>query len=207
MSMTVARDDARHAGERDSRPAAAKVALWVFMAVVTVLFAQFLHAYIARMDYADWQRLPTLPTVWLNTALLAASSAALQWARQAGRRGQLGGMKTGLLLGGVLALGFLGGQLWLWRQLTALDYALTSGPASSFFYLLSGLHGLHLIGGLVAWGLTARRVWRDGLSEDAALAVQLCARYWHFLLALWLVLFGLLFLIPPATIQEICRRF
>lgn len=207
MSMTATRHNAPRPAEGDSRPAAAKPALWLFMAVVAVLFAQFLHAYIARMEYADWQRLPTLPTVWLNTSLLVLSSAALQWAQVTGRHGRVGGMKAGLLLGGLLAFGFLAGQLWLWQQLNALDYALTSGPASSFFYLLSGLHGLHLIGGLIAWGMTARRVWRSGMTAQGALALQLCARYWHFLLAVWLVLFGLLFLIPPATIQEICRSF
>ena len=103
MSMTATRNDAQHPTEQNNRPAAAKPALWLFMAVVTVLFAQFLHAYIARMDFADWQRLPTLPTVWLNTALLAASSAALQWAQLAGRHGRGGAVKAGLLLGGLLA--------------------------------------------------------------------------------------------------------
>lgn len=203
--MSVAQS-ARHDadGARDGMPSAGKPALWVFMGVVTVLFAQFLHAYIVRMGYADWQRLPTLPTVWLNTVLLLLSSAALQWAQVAGRHGRRAGMRGGLFLGGVLALAFLAGQLWLWRQLTALDYVIASGPASSFFYLLSGLHGVHLIGGLVAWGMTIRRVGHNGVTADGLLAVELCARYWHFLLALWLVLLGLLFIVPPATILAIC---
>lgn len=202
--MTAAQSTAHGAREPDDTSTAAKPALWLFMAVVTVLFAQFLHAYIVRMDYADWRPLPALPTVWLNTALLVSSSAALQWAQLAGRRGQIGRLKTALLAGGVLAFAFLGGQLWLWRQLTMQDYALTSGPASSFFYLLTGLHGLHLMGGLVAWGMTTSRVWREDLTTRSVIGLQLCARYWHFLLALWLVLFGMLFIIPPATILAIC---
>jgi cytochrome c oxidase subunit 3 len=203
--MSVAQSARQEAGgAQDGMPTAGKPALWVFMGVVTVLFAQFLHAYIVRMGYADWQRLPTLPTVWLNTVLLLLSSTALQWAQVAGRHGRLASMRGGLFLGGVLALAFLAGQLWLWRQLTALDYAIASGPASSFFYLLSGLHGVHLIGGLVACGMTIRRVGHNGVTADGLLAVELCARYWHFLLALWLVMFGLLFIVPPATILAIC---
>lgn len=199
---TTAHDERGHAPSP-----AARLGLWLFMMVVTVLFLQFLHAYIARMDYADWRPLPTPWTAWLNTLLLALGSAALQWARVAARRGWDAGLRAGLLAGGILAFAFLAGQLWLWQQLGELDYRVASNPANSFFYMLTGLHGLHLLGGLVAWGKTATRVWRGAETARVRVSVELCAVYWHFLLAVWLVLFGLLFLVPPATIQAICRSF
>ena len=89
--------------------------------------------------------------------------------------------------------GILAGQLLAWRQLNAAGYFLAANPGNAFFYLFTGLHGLHLLGGLVALGMTANKVWRGGFEvKEVRLSVQLCAVYWHFLLALWLVLFTLL---------------
>jgi cytochrome c oxidase subunit III len=81
----------------------------------------------------------------------------------------------------------------VWQQLNAAGYFLATNPANAFFYLFTGLHGLHLLGGLVALGMTANKVWRGGFeAKEVRLSVQLCAVYWHFLLALWFVLFTLL---------------
>ena len=68
-----------------------------------------------------------------------------------------------------------------------------TNPAIAFFYLITGLHGLHLLGGLVAWGRTVTKVWGDFDEAKVTQSVELCTVYWHFLLLVWLVLFGLLF--------------
>jgi len=103
------------------------------------------------------------------------------------------GVGDGLLVGGLFAVTFLVGQLLAWQQLNAAGYFLAANPANAFFYLFTGLHGLHLLGGLVALGMTANKVWWGGFEvKEVRLSVQLCAVYWHFLLALWLVLFTLL---------------
>jgi cytochrome c oxidase subunit 3 len=102
-------------------------------------------------------------------------------------------MKTGLLVGGGFAVGFLAGQLAAWRQLDAMVVFDITNPAIAFFYLITALHGLHLAGGLVAWGRTFAGVLRGIDPARTALRVRLCATYWHFLLVLWLALFGLLF--------------
>ena len=93
----------------------------------------------------------------------------------------------------MLAVAFLVGQLLAWRELVAAGYALASNPANSFFYLLTAVHGLHVLGGLVAWPGDARG-WRgsETETEEVRLSVDLCAIYWHFLLFVWLVLFALL---------------
>ena len=102
------------------------------------------------------------------------------------------GVRDGLIFGGLFALAFLAGQLLAWRQLDAAGYFLAANPANAFFYLLTGVHGLHLLGGLVALGMTAAKAWRGFEVDQVRLSVRLCAIYWHFLLAVWLVLFGLL---------------
>ena len=84
------------------------------------------------------------------------------------------------------------GQLLVWRQLGSLGYFVDSNPSNSFFYLITGLHGLHLLGGLVAWFRASVRLWRGAEVAKIRMSVELCAVYWHFLLLVWLVMFGLL---------------
>jgi cytochrome c oxidase subunit III len=167
----------------------AKLGLWVFMGVVTVLFSIIASTYVTRMGFADWRPLPEPRLLWLNTGVLILSSVAMQWAQVAARRGRKDSLRVGLLAGGVFAGAFLGGQLWAWQQLGASGYFLALNPANTFFYLITALHGLHLAGGLVAWGKTTIEVWR-GL--EVRLSVELCAVYWHFLLVVWLGLFVLM---------------
>ena len=165
---------------------AAMIGLGVFVS------ALFISAYFMRMQVADWVQLPAPTLLWFNTGALILSSAALQYAHVAARRGQVEGVRDGLMLGGALALTFLAGQLLAWRQLNAAGYFLAANPGNAFFYLFTGVHGLHLLGGLVALGMTADKVWRGFEVNQVRLSVRLCAIYWHFLLALWLVLFSLL---------------
>ena len=144
------------------------------------------------MEFADWRALPEPWLLWLNTGSLIASSIAFQAALAAAHRGNLVRVKDGLATGGIFALAFLVGQFLVWQQLAALGYFAQENPANAFFYLFTALHGLHLLGGLVAWSRTTTRVWRGSTAEQIRLGVELCAVYWHFLLIVWLVLFGLM---------------
>lgn len=166
----------------------ARVGLWVFMAVASVLFSALVSAYLVRMNLPDWRSLPEPKLLWLNTALLGLSSLFLQRATWASRQQRLEATRRNLRLGGLLGFAFVAGQLLAWSQLQAMGYFLTSNPSSSFFYLMTALHALHLLGGLVAWGVVSSR------TPPAPLAVELCTTYWHFLLLVWLVLYGLLLL-------------
>ncbi len=175
-----------------SQPAV-KLGLVAFLAVVTSLFALFISAYTMRMGYADWRPMPEPDLLWLNTGILILSSVGLQWASSAAKRNRIRGMRFGLMAGGACAVGFVAGQLLAWQQLTASGYFLASNPANAFFYVITALHALHLLGGLVAWGRTVIRVWWRGFdASQVRLSVELCAVYWHFLLVVWLILFGLL---------------
>jgi cytochrome c oxidase subunit 3 len=171
----------------------ARVGLWVFLAVVTSFFGLFISAYSMRMELADWQPMPEPRLLWLNTGLIVASSAMFEWTRHAAETGRAGGVKLGLAAAGALAIGFLAGQLVAWQELNASGYFASRNAANAFFYLLTGLHGLHVLGGLAVWGRTTGRMWAGTAKlGEVRSSVQLCALYWHFLLLVWLVLFGLL---------------
>lgn len=189
-------------GTGASRLPAAKVGLGVFLAVVGSLFALFLSAYLIRMDTGDWRPLPVPTVLWFNTGLLILSSIALQWAQINARRDDLEGAQTGLLAAGVLAVAFLAGQFVAWRQLDASGYYLASNPANTFFYVLTALHGLHLLGGIVALGRATVRAWRGVAIAKLRMSIELCAVYWHFLLLIWLIVFGLLLLGADASLAN-----
>jgi len=166
-----------------------KVGLGVFLAVVGSLFALFISAYSIRMQMPDWRTLPLPKILWLNTGMLVLSSVALRSAQSAARRDEAGELRLALLAAAVTSLAFLSGQILAWRQLTADGYLLTSNSANAFFYILTGIHGLHLLGGLAALGMTIGKAWRqDNAPERLRLSVDLCAMYWHFLLLVWLVI-------------------
>jgi cytochrome c oxidase subunit 3 len=184
--------DDLYAGDASSG-LAKKLALRVFLAVVAVLFMLLVTAYGGRMAYEDWRPAPQVSLLWANTLVLILSSFALQWAQYSVRRGQMDAMRVGLLAGGAFTVVFLFGQVLAWRQLGAMVYFEVTNPAIAFFYLITGLHGLHLLGGLVAWGRTVAKVWGDFDAAKVRQSVELCTVYWHFLLLVWLVLFGLLF--------------
>ncbi len=182
------------AEQRASSLASPHVGLRVFLAVATVLFTLFLVVYVERMALPDWRPLSEPGVLWLNTLLLVIGSAGFHWAWVNADRENLEGIKTGLLAGGMASFAFLAGQLWAWRLLVDLGYYDMGNPAIGFFYLLTGVHGLHLLGGLVAWFRTNAKVKAEVEMAQLRMSVELCAVYWHFLLVVWLVLFGLLLL-------------
>lgn len=192
-------------GPEGSTLPTAKIGLGVFLAVVGCLFALFTSAYFMRMALSDWQALPLPRVLWFNTGVLVLSSIALQCASVAARRGQIDTVRLGVVTAGLTALAFLVGQLVAWRELTADGYLLTANPANSFFYLITGMHGLHILGGLVALSRTTAGAWNGTRPERLRLSVELCAMYWHFLLFVWLAIFALL-AGWAASFIEICRQ-
>ena len=170
-----------------------KLGLGVFLAVVTSLFALFVSAYSIRMEYLDWRPLVEPAALWINTGILLGSSVCLQLAWNAARRSDFAAVKWGIAGGGLFAVLFIIGQLLIWGALTGSGYLIQGNPANAFFYLLTGVHALHLWGGLIALMRSARRVWSDDANpEEALLGVELCTVYWHYLFVVWVILFGLM---------------
>ena len=185
-------EDPGHAGTVTVPPA--KVGLWILLAVITSLFSLFISAYYMRMGHAhgDWSPVALPRVLWLNTAMLILSSGGMQAALAAVRREQIDRVWIGLIAGGLFALVFLVGQLWAWRQLNETGYFLSS-PAAAFFYLVTAVHGVHLLGGLFVWSRTLVRAVPAGIAAIAVRSsVELCTVYWHYLLLVWLVLFAVL---------------
>ncbi|WP_176590317.1 heme-copper oxidase subunit III [Sphingobium sp. EM0848] len=168
------------------RPSAGTVGTLAYFAVATVMFTLLVAAYLMRMglhggvDHVhDWKPMPHPPLLWINTLVLIASSLAWEGAR---RRGDI----RAAIAGAALGMLFLAGQVLLWQHYQAAGYYLSTNPANAFFYLLTALHGLHIVGGLVAAG--------RALAAANMRNVALCAIYWHFLLVIWLILAALLLL-------------
>ena len=175
-----------------------KLGLRVFLVVVTVIFSLSVIAYGDRMLFANWKPMPETWVLWLNTGVLIVSGIAMQWAKINATRDNIVGVRDGLVFGGVLTVAFLVGQLYAWEQMVGLGYYANLNTANAFFYMLTGLHGVHMLGGLVAWArsmLKLHKVSRsDGSIADVRLSVELCTTYWHYLLMIWLIMFTLLLL-------------
>jgi cytochrome c oxidase subunit 3 len=173
--------------------AVAVVGVWLLVGAIVILFAAFTSTFVVRRAEADWRAGPVPALLWVNTAMLLASGAALEWARAAGRRADLDRVRAGLGAAAALGALFLGGQWMAWRQLTAAGIFISTGPHSAFFYLLTGAHALHVAGGV---GALLYVFWRARLATRVAAAAAMLpatAIYWHFVDVLWLYVFILLF--------------
>ena len=168
------------------------VGLTTFLAIATSLFALFISAYTLRMEEADWIPVKDPDLLWINTGFLVLASIAYHWTRNQVVGGSNDNLMAGLIAAGVLSLLFLFGQLTTWQQLQETGYYVSSNPANAFFYLLTAMHGLHLLGGMYVWGRSVQRVWSGAEADTVRVSVELCTIYWHFLLLVWVVVFGLL---------------
>jgi cytochrome c oxidase subunit III len=181
-------------------PSPARTGVWIGIAAIAMSFAAYTSAFVVRRGGApDWQHLSLPPILYLNTLVLLASSMTLergrrlltadaQWRTAATSRAP-GWLRLTLGLG----LLFLLGQLIAWRQLAAQGLYLSSGPSSGFFYLLTALHGLHLLGGIIALIYAMHRVRLPAPVLPSGV-VDATALYWHFMDGLWLYLLLLLIL-------------
>jgi len=182
----------------DSRAQRYRIGMWVGLASIAMMFTALSSAYIVRSASSnDWYPLAMPQVLFLSTALIIISSGTLEVARRNLKAAVPGGYSRWLLVTALLGLGFLVSQLVAWRQLTAQGVYLSSNPHSSFFYLLTAAHALHLFGGLVALLYLIARTRQvlgvaalDAKRRAVADAVSL---YWHFMDVLWIYLFVLLF--------------
>ena len=171
-----------------------QMGLWILLIAILMFFAGLSSAYIVLRGMPDWQSIEIPSILWLNTAILLASSAAVEAARKSLAHRRVDVMKTWILVSAVFAFLFLAGQLYAWRQLVAAGVYLPSTLHSSFFYILTGLHGIHLLGGISAMGYVLVRAFRNQIVPGEDESLKLCATYWHFMDGLWVYLFVLLVL-------------
>lgn len=173
--------------------------MWVGLASVTMMFTSLSSAYIVRSSAAnDWIQLPMPRVLLASTVFILASSVTIEVARRKLKAALTKAYAQWLFVTVILGIAFLALQLFAWRQLAAQGIYVSSNPHSSFFYLLTGAHAVHLAGGLLGLGflwLRSRRIADETAQlEKRQASADAVSIYWHFMDALWIYLFLLLFL-------------
>ena len=170
-----------------------KLGVRYIMIVSTVIFSLFIVSYSDRMLIHDWRSMPEPWLLWINTVVLILNSYFFHKTKIASDKIDYPKIKKGLFIVGFMAYLFLIGQVVVWYLLMSNDYYASSNPANAFFYLFTTLHGLHLLGGLIFWARTTSKLIKGNYKlSKLQHSIELCAIYWHFLLIVWLVLFGLM---------------
>jgi|SRR5580704_4857928 cytochrome c oxidase subunit 3 len=166
--------------------------IWIALFAITMSFAAFTSALFIRQASTDWTHIAAPRILFVSTAVLVLSSCLMELARRGfdeGSDSQIKDRGKGLMLLAatlVLGLAFVGGQYLAWKQLAAQGLFLATNPNSSFFYLLTGVHAAHVLGGIVALGyLLLLLAGRGSVRRNLLNGVVV---YWHFMAALWLYL-------------------
>lgn len=192
LAAQVEDEDADFASSVAVAPATA--ALWAVLATVLMLFAGFSSAYMVRRAGPDWVPIYAPPILWINTALLLFSSVALEIAKTSRKFGRQSAFRGWFLMAVGLGAAFVVGQWTAWRELAEQGIFLPTSPHGSFFYMLSAVHLVHVIGGMLALAVVFARRWSVAGKAAAGDPVNLCAVYWHLVTGIWVYLYCLLFL-------------
>ena len=202
--------------QRYERVSSRKFILWLGIVSIVMLFAGLTSAYIVRQGEGKWVNFQLPDLFIVSTVMIVLSSVTLQWALSSVKKNNTGSMNMALLLTAVFGLGFVLFQYLSWKQLIDGGISLTGtvkdininyeyirvgtenpadiqNVAGSFLYALTGLHVIHLLGGLIALTVVLWRAAKRKYSATNYEGISLCATYWHFLDGLWIYLY--LFLI------------
>jgi cytochrome c oxidase subunit III len=176
-----------------------RIGMWVGLASVTMMFTSLSSAYIVRASSAnDWIALPMPKVLIVSTILILASSVSLELGRRKLKASLTRAYTQWVVVTVILGVAFLASQLFAWQQLKTWGLYLSTNPHSSFFYLLTGAHAVHLSGGLLGLVfLWLRSRWittDDAILKKRQASADAVSIYWHFMDALWIYLFLLLFL-------------
>src|SRR2546430_716639 len=175
-----------------------RIGTWAAIAGIVMLFTALASAYIVRSASGDdWRPIAMPKVLWLSTALILISSVTMEVSRRALKQNRNSKYGSWLIVTVAIGIGFVASQLIAWRQLWRQGVYMASNPHSSFFYLFTAAHGVHLLGGLVALSclLLRTRKQRDTVEGELRRigAADAASIYWHFLDGLWISLFLLLF--------------
>jgi cytochrome c oxidase subunit 3 len=166
-----------------------KFILWLFLVSIIMLFASQTSAYLVRRAEGNWLEFEMPRIFWYSTAVLLFSSLAMQWAYFSAKKDQFKQLKIAISITFVLGLIFLGMQFEGWKQLVSMNVYFVGNPSGSFFYVFTGLHGFHIISGLIVLFFSWMAAFRLKVHGKNLRRIQICVTYWHFLDILWLYLF------------------
>ena len=171
----------------------ARLGVRTIMVVSTVIFSLFIVSYSDRMLVHDWRSLSEPWLLWINTIILIFTSFVFHKAKVSSDKNEFEKAKNHLLLVGFLSFAFITGQLMVWQHYVNLGQYASTNPANAFFYLFTTIHGLHVLGGLFFWARATTQLLKKKYNVlKIKQAIELCAIYWHFLLIVWFILFGLM---------------
>ncbi|MEQ8471025.1 MAG: cytochrome c oxidase subunit 3 [Marinoscillum sp.] len=170
-----------------------KFAMWLFIISVLMIFASLTSAYVVKRAEGNWL-IVDFPSLFnITSIIIVLSSISMQLSYLWAKRNYLFGIRAGLVVTMVLALVFVVGQYMSWSQLVDQDVYFVGNAAGSFIYIFTGLHALHLIGGVVFLAIVLVNAFKYKVHSKSMVQIEMCTTYWHFLGGLWLYLY--LFLI------------
>jgi cytochrome c oxidase subunit III len=187
-------DDERRRGKKSPSPKRYSTAITLGLVSILMFFMALTSAFIVlRRSSELWVAFHLPPILWVNTGILLASSFTLEAARRRLSLSNAAGFRTLWLFTTTLGLLFVAGQLVAWRQLVAQGVFIASNQASSFFYIFTGAHAVHLLGGVGALLYVSFRKL-DATKISLSTAAEITSYYWHFMDGLWVFLLALLYL-------------
>ncbi len=170
-----------------------KFALWLFLVSVVMIFISLSSAYVVKQSVGDWVYVDFPDLFKITSGIIILSSITMHYAYLSAKRNNVGKIRISLIITGILAVLFVIGQLMAWDELVAGGFYFVDNPASSFIYVFTGLHIVHLFGAVVFLLLVLTDAFRYKVHSRSLLRIEMCATFWHFLGGLWLYLY--LFLI------------
>ncbi|WMJ74906.1 cytochrome c oxidase subunit 3 [Cytophagaceae bacterium ABcell3] len=170
----------------------AKFLTWLFIVSIVMMFGALTSAYIVRRAEGNWLDFPLPNELWLSSLFIVVSSFTLHWGYVAAKKNNFQHLKLALLSTLVLGVIFLFSQFKAWQDLVEMNVFFAgskSNPSGSFLYVLTGLHGFHIVSGLVFLLVTIYKAFTLKIHSKNLTAIQTCSTYWHFLGGLWIYLF------------------
>jgi cytochrome c oxidase subunit 3 len=166
-----------------------KFIVWLFIVTITMLFAALTSAYVVKQSGGDWLNFNLPGMFWITSTIIIVSSITMQLALKSAKEDRFSRLKMYLILTALLGVAFLFGQYQSWKQLVDMDVYFVGNPAGSFLYVLTGLHGVHIISGLIFLIVVIASSFKLKTHSKSLIRIEMCTTYWHFLGGLWLYLF------------------
>jgi cytochrome c oxidase subunit 3 len=174
---------------KESAMNTSKFILWMFIVTIVMLFAALTSAYIVKQGEGNWLEFQLPDIFWLNSAVIICSSLFMQMAYNSARKNRIRSLKIFMFITLILGIVFLFGQYISWRDLVIQDVYFVGNPAGSFLYVLTGLHAIHLVSGLIFLIIVLHLAFKYKVHSKDMTRMEMSTIYWHFLGGLWLYLF------------------
>jgi cytochrome c oxidase subunit 3 len=166
-----------------------KFIVWLFIATIVMLFAALTSAYLVKQGEGNWLRFSMPEMFWVTSVIIVLSSISLHLAYLSAKKNYITRIRIFLSITMLLGFTFLAGQYLSWGELIRQDVFFVGNPAGSFIYVLTGLHALHIISGIIFLSLVFYSALKFRIHSRNLNAMEMLVTYWHFLGGLWLYLF------------------